>query len=450
MGKRFVLAALAVGLTVAAPVAAAGFDVAKADRSVVRIFSKDPEAKRGLTGSGFVITDNGYVVTNFHVVAAHVTQKWSLSVVDAGGLKDATVTWSSPEYDLAIIQVEGLDRPPAPIALDEPRKGEPVFAVGFPGKADRLQIAATTTLTNGLVSRKFRAPWRKGAAEILIIQHNADINKGNSGGPLFNACGSVVGINTQGSESYVFRNKKGAIQTIIPTSGMFFASSITELVRQIRKLGLSIKGVSGACTPDDRPMDIYLYVAIAAILGLTAILLSLRRPRERVVRVVETYSQMLRRKGSAPSQAMAGVAPPPPARQAPPRQSPSPRPEPEKPGTRGPAGEAVVSAGWVLRGQDGSGNPIAFTISERELRNATEGLGIGRNSEACELPVPDRSVSRRHARLILSPAGVQIEDLESSNGTLVDGARLAPFEPVALQPGASIRLGEVSLTWETA
>jgi len=438
MGKRFVLAALAVGLTVAAPVAAVGFDIAKADRSVVRIFSKDPEAKRGLTGSGFVITDDGYVVTNFHVVAAHVTRKWSLSVIDAGGLKDATVTWSSPEYDLAILQVEGLNRPAAPIALEEPRKGEPVFAVGFPGKADRLQIAATTTLTNGLVSRKFRAPWRKGAAKILIIQHNADINKGNSGGPLFNACGSVIGINTQGSESYVFRDKKGAIQTIIPTSGMFFASSITELVRQIRKLGLSIKGVSGACTPDGRPVDIYLYVAVAAILGLTAIVLSLRRPRERVVRVVETYSQMLRRKGSASSPAGPRVASPPP------------RPEPKQHGLGGPADEAAVSAGWVLRGQDGGGNPIAFTISERELRNATEGLGIGRNSEACELPVPDRSVSRRHARLILSPAGVQIEDLESSNGTLVDGARLAPFEPVALRPGASIRLGEVSLTWETA
>lgn len=433
MGKRLVLAAFAVGLTVPAPVAAVEFDVAKADRSVVRIFSKDPEAQRGVTGSGFVITDDGYVVTNFHVVAAHVTRKWSLSVVDAGGLKDATVTWSSPEYDLAILQVAGLNRPAAPIALEVPRKGEPVFAVGFPGKADRLQIAATTTLTNGLVSRKFRAPWRKGAAEILIIQHNADINKGNSGGPLFNACGSVVGINTQGSDSYVFRDKTGAIQTIVPTSGMFFASSITELVRQIRKLGLSINGVSGACTPDGRPLDIYLYVAIATILGLTAIVLSLRRPRERVVRVVETYSQMLRRKGSAPSPDLPRGASPPP----PPRQEPKQR-------------RAAAAAGWVLHGQDGGGNPVAFTVNERELRNAAEGLDIGRNSEACALPIPDRSVSRRHARLILSSTGVQIEDLDLSNGTLVDGVRLAPFEPVALRPGAAIRLGEVSLTWETA
>lgn len=425
---RACLAALAVivfgALTVAS---AAAFNLKKADPSVVRIYSKSPSGRGGITGSGFVITDGGHVVTNFHVVARHLNAGYGLAVVDGNRLKPARVVWRSPGYDLAIIQAKGLRRPRAPLALEEPEKGDPVYAIGFPGVGDRLTFARDTTFTEGVVGRKFRAPWRKGLPEIRIIQHSADINKGNSGGPLFNDCGGVVGINTQGSPSFLGRDDQGRIRAVMPASGVQFASSIRVLIPQIQRLGLNIETLSGTCViAAETPWGTYWGMVALALLAVTAIVLSLRRPRviikEVSRRVSDGASQIIARRSRRVASTALGTEPV---------------------GARPPSHAA---ADWVLDGCDGDGRAVHLALGGAALHDADKGLTVGRGRSLCDVTLDDKSVSRRHARFVASGAGLTIEDLNASNGTVVNGRHLDPYEAIAIDVGAEIVLGNITLT----
>ena len=131
--------------TLAGP-ARADFDITKVDSSVVRI-QQVVQARGKLVfaghGTGFVINDQGYVVTNAHVVR---TPQLPEGVVFKGliipdgdwkKLRVARIVFSSENLDLAVLKVEQLNRPPVVLtrasADDHPRKGENVYAVGFPG-----------------------------------------------------------------------------------------------------------------------------------------------------------------------------------------------------------------------------------------------------------------------------------------------------------------------------
>lgn len=425
---RAILAAMMVVvlglLTVAS---AAAFDLKKADPSVVRIYSKSPTGPGGVTGSGFVITAQGHVVTNYHVVKRHLNAGYGLAVVDGNRLRPARVVWRSPGYDLAIVQAVGLRRPRAPLALEEPEKGDPVYAIGFPGVGDRLTFARNTTFTEGVVGRKFRAPWRKGLPEIRIIQHSADINKGNSGGPLFNDCGGVVGINTQGSPSFLGRDNQGRIRAVMPASGVQFASSIRVLFPEIRRLGLDVETLSGACviTPAT-PWGTYWGMVVLALLAVTGIILSLRRPRviirEVSRRVSDGASQIIARRSRRAVSTAVGT---------------------ERLGAHSPPRAA---AGWGLDGCDGNGRALRLALGGAALYDADKGLTIGRGRSLCDVTLDDNSVSRRHARFVAAGGGLTIEDLDSSNGTVVNGRRLDPYEAVAIDVGAEIGLGNITLT----
>ena len=145
------------------------------------------QVRRGL-GSGVVVTDDGYILTNNHVIDGADTV--SVRTADDRSL-DAKVIGVDPKTDLAVIKVDakGLK----PIALgdsDELRVGEWVIAIGSP-LGDNL----ARTVTRGIVSAKGRA--NVGLADYEdFIQTDAAINPGNSGGPLVNINGELVGINT--------------------------------------------------------------------------------------------------------------------------------------------------------------------------------------------------------------------------------------------------------------
>ncbi|GHF53959.1 Do family serine endopeptidase [Seohaeicola zhoushanensis] len=136
-------------------------------------------------GTGFVIKSDGQIVTNAHVVDGADT----VTVTLADGRKvDAKVIGSDPATDIALIQAEAKDLPTVSFgSSDALRVGEGVVAIGSP-------FGLGNTVTSGIVSALGRdihsGPFDN------YIQTDAAINKGNSGGPLFNASGEVVGINT--------------------------------------------------------------------------------------------------------------------------------------------------------------------------------------------------------------------------------------------------------------
>jgi serine protease Do len=145
-------------------------------------------APRAGEGSGFVISADGYVVTNNHVVADFD----KIDVVFTDGSKlPARVVGRDPATDVALLKVEGgTSLQSLPLGdSDETRIGDWVVAIGNP-------FGLENTVTAGIVSAKHRRSGQDGPRYSDFIQTDAAINPGNSGGPLLNLAGEVVGINT--------------------------------------------------------------------------------------------------------------------------------------------------------------------------------------------------------------------------------------------------------------
>ena len=141
------------------------------------------------SGSGFVVDSRGYVVTNAHVVR----DARSLTVVFADGQRREAelVGTDTPFTDIAVIRVEGADLEALPLGnSDDLRPGQRVVAIGSALGDFR------NTVTQGIISG-LRRTWRgEGVVMEDLIQTDAAINHGNSGGPLVNSLGQVIGINT--------------------------------------------------------------------------------------------------------------------------------------------------------------------------------------------------------------------------------------------------------------
>ncbi len=146
-------------------------------------------------GSGFIISDDGYILTNHHVVAAGAGIDGGAIGVELfdGREFDADVVGSSPSYDLAVVRIDADEL--QPVVLGESASvavGDPVIAIGSP-------LGLDSTVTSGIVSaldRPVTAGERSEQSYINALQTDAAINPGNSGGPLVDSGGRVVGVNS--------------------------------------------------------------------------------------------------------------------------------------------------------------------------------------------------------------------------------------------------------------
>ncbi len=142
-------------------------------------------------GSGFVVDRDGYIVTNFHVIENAQEIEVNFSGDDR---VPATVVGSDPSTDLAVLKIDAQARALTPLPLgnsDAVRVGDAVVAIGNPFGLER-------SVTSGIVSalqRNITAP--NGFTIDKVIQIDAPINRGNSGGPLLNGIGEVIGVNSQ-------------------------------------------------------------------------------------------------------------------------------------------------------------------------------------------------------------------------------------------------------------
>jgi len=149
------------------------------------------------TGSGYFINDQGYVITNYHVIEREtrisvVVFRKSAKGYERQTFKKVRIIALNPFVDLALLKVEDVGARTAYAHLGDMERvevGEPVFAIGNPLGLER-------TVTNGVISTKSRV-----FEGLVYIQTNADINPGNSGGPLFNLAGEVIGVTNMG---YIF------------------------------------------------------------------------------------------------------------------------------------------------------------------------------------------------------------------------------------------------------
>ena len=191
-----------------------------------------------MVGTGVIFTADGYVLTNAHVIAGGSE---CYVVLDTGEDYRARLLGLDEEKDLAVIKIDASGLPAAEFGdSDALSVGDPVYAIGNP-----LGVELRGTLTDGIVSAINRDVAVDGVT-MTLIQTNAALNNGNSGGPLINVYGQVVGINTMKMGSSSTTSVEG-LGFAIPISST--AYMINDLIAYGEIRGEVMIGISVQTTP---------------------------------------------------------------------------------------------------------------------------------------------------------------------------------------------------------
>lgn len=228
-------------------------EVMDATKSVVRILSKYYDGSA--TGSGFVIKNEPgevLIVTNDHVVAGN---PYSISVwVSDDELVDAEIVFTTSAKDLCVLRVtESIDMRPLTLSTEDPEHGAAIYVVGYPGAGDILSdtqahTSESVTITDGIISAIRTFTIESGEAPVKLLQVNAAINSGNSGGPLFDSEGVVIGVNTY--------------KVNANSQGVFGSVAVSELLALLDQRNIEIPVVASG------PSN-----SVAVIIGAVAVLI---------------------------------------------------------------------------------------------------------------------------------------------------------------------------------
>lgn len=203
--------------------------ISKVKNSGSSIFSDENVTSLGL-GTGLIVGENGYILTNAHV-SGEKYSKCYVTLVD-GKTYDGSVVWSNTDIDMAIVKINQKNLQTATLGdSDDIKVGETVYAIGNP-----IGYEFQRTVTSGIISAvnrtiKFEEEGEESYMEDLI-QTDATINPGNSGGPLVNSEGQVIGINgvkitsAEGISFAIPINSVKAVINSFNTNGKFEEASL--------------------------------------------------------------------------------------------------------------------------------------------------------------------------------------------------------------------------------
>lgn len=391
------------------------------------------------TGSGFVI-EGGDVVTNAHVafdedflsdVPANqnsfgiapgeyrrflgALRRGDLSieyviVLDRETFVEAFEVWRSNPTDLALLRPDrNLGRQPAPVATGRTvSRGDPVYAMGFPGAAERLQpnsarlgtyirsLEDGVTLTDGTVGNLITDGRGR-----RLVQTNAAINPGNSGGPLFDACGRVIGVNTE-----VSTRGQGIGWAVRTVELLERQSSMTRVDEPCGKVRTTAQGGGGTGGPASQDRGVL-------ILGLL------------VIGAIVVGSVVLHRRTSTSTgeRGRSGMA-----------SAPTPGLAPQ------PAGPPMLKG-------------LAGPLAGQEIPLDDGPVHIGRDPRVCQLVLPSDTpgISKLHCtiRYDRRTRTFKLEDDHSTYGTfLADGERLTPGRSYRLERNATFYLADKGVRFQ--
>lgn len=194
-----------------------------------------------VTGSGFIISEDGYILTNYHVIRAAHQGGHEISVMLHSGERFAAeiVGYESEGTDLAVLKIDAQGLSPVTAGVSaQIRVGEPVYAIGNP--LGELVYTMTTGSVSALDREVVSVDRDSGAAEsVHFFQFDAAVNEGNSGGPLFNARGEVIGIVTA---KYASAGVEGLGFALPIDEAMLLAQ---ELIENGYVSGKAVLGIAG-------------------------------------------------------------------------------------------------------------------------------------------------------------------------------------------------------------
>lgn len=346
------------------------------------------------SGSGFAVGEKGkpveYFVTNAHVVTNALTGDVSQNITvyfsqKANKFMIAEVYYIDQTKDICILKLPEptTERKAIPLGnVDNANTGDTVYALGYPDYGtveqdyNKFDIS-DIIVTRGVISKKARMNLNNSTVAMETLMTDAAISSGNSGGPMVDENGAVIGINTRVTNSNASATANSGI-----------AVSLNELIPALDSIHVKYDTYGGANT------TLIIIIAAAAVVVIAAA----------VVVVL-----LLNKKGKkpAPAAAVSGAAPAAPA---------------------APAAAQTNSA--VVVGVSGKFTGSTFAVNDRVV--------IGRNPEKCTVcyPVDTKGVSGVHCEIRKTAQGLVITDCGSTNGTFLgNGQKLQPNVPVNIPNG---------------
>ena len=273
--------------------------------------------------------------------------------------------------------------------------------IGYPGIADVFDTSTIEpTLTSGIVGRIYPTP--RGGDLLYIVQHSAEINGGNSGGPLLDKCGRVVGINTWSPKQYI--RKDLSLQT---SDGVFFSSFASELLPVLKQKNVDVIIDEKICSPhnDALSSNNMVMFAIGGLIVILLIVIILKKPRQAVVQAMNRTSDTVFRR------------------------------TPKKPSIKkntGPVNSIQFTG-------SGAFSEYFMGVEAEEMRSMPAGLLIGKDKNKATFAIDDDRISRVHARLFMENGSFVIEDNGSTNGTFVNGRKIT--RATMLSTGDKLKIG---------
>ncbi|WP_395752904.1 trypsin-like peptidase domain-containing protein [Prosthecobacter sp.] len=416
------------------------------------------EPKFVRVGSGFIVNDRGDLVTNNHVVAGAEIIFVFHRIKERTRLHVATPLKVMPEADLAVLS-SGIKGTPLTLNLALPNPDISgnviVSSVGFPAiadtsseglgnillnKASRPELksqgvditqdmqdhtslalfAAPSVAPPGGVRRIARRPLLQvddngqesqlQGRNVETVEFNVDIAPGNSGGPLLDKAGYVVGVVGQGRHDDVHQ-----IQFAISSKEL--SAFLADHSVPFAKVELDVSKLP-FFTPPQKAM--VALAAAALLVGIGMLIFFALRSRNRPVTSMPTkvFEERIGIWMGKREQQMAPPAPEPPS-----------------------------GLSWELDISGPNGFSQQLTLTEADFIKGRGRIIVGRNADFCGLPLRHDSVSRQQMHFSHSNGSLTVADRNSSNGTKVGGVRLAtPFKDQVLREGDRLEFGELSAT----
>ena len=482
---RVVVAAALMLMPVAA---SAQLDEAAVSEQIVavRVYKDD---RLVAEGSGVVINDQGDVLTSAAVLDAGPRA----TVVTMDSMERITERrWKGEIWDLAVLRTEGLPGPGLPLSVAEVVRGATVFAV-TPDVG-----SGTAVFTRGAVGEL--ATSSIAGNRVRYVQHNSELTVRGYGSPVVNECGEIVGLNVPNPNEISIFNVPRKIE---PKEAVY-AFSVGEIITRLRTQGIDFVNVADACkTAAERAEEERKKAEIEAaedkrraeeaeILATDAEAIAVEaakkaeqekkaraaaeRKRQEALEMAEAEkrqkeeadrlaalererSEKLRRIaqwGGAVAAALLlllvlfwGLSAQRKRRALRSAQARAESAEQEARRARRRVADLPEPAPFdcVLTGEDESGTPYALNL-RRDALGLPAGVVVGRDPAKSSHVVAEPSVSRAHVRMYVSRGDLHVEDVGSTNGTYLNGNRLAVGEGAHVTDGDELVLGSITLRVE--